>query len=134
MRAAQDRQKANADRRRREVVFAEGDSVLLRISPTRGRVRFGVKGKLSPRYIGPFPVLRRIGAVAYELALPPQLAGVHPVFHVSLLKPFVADVSQLISYDELEIRPNTTFEERAVQIMDRKDKVLRNKVLKLVRV
>ena len=120
--------------RSRELSFVEGDKVLLKVSPTRGRIRFGIKGKLSPRYIGPFEVLTKIGSIAYELALPPQLEKVHPVFHISLLKPYVTDFSHVISYDELVVQPDMTFEEKAVKILDHKDKTLRNKTLKLVRV
>ena len=64
----------------------EGEQVLLKVSPMKGVMRFGKRGKLSPRYIGPFEVIKRVGEVAYELALPPGLSGVHPVFHVSMLK------------------------------------------------
>ena len=64
----------------------EGEQVLLKVSPMKGVMRFGKRGKLSPRYIGPFEVLKRVGEVAYELALPPGLSGVQPIFHVSMLK------------------------------------------------
>ena len=83
MLAAQSRQKSYADKRRRPLEFEVGKQVWLRVSPTRGVKRFGVKGKLSPRYIGPFEIIERIGEVAYKLALPPALEGIHPVFHVS---------------------------------------------------
>ena len=84
--AAQSRQKEYADRKVRDMEFMEGEQVLLKVSPMKGVMRFGKRGKLSPRYIGPFEVLKRVGEVAYELALPPGLSGVHPVFHVSMLK------------------------------------------------
>ena len=84
--AAQSRQKEYADRKVRDLDFMEGEQVLLKVSPMKGVMRFGKQGKLSPRYIGPFEVLKRLGDVAYELALPPGLSGVHPVFHVSMLK------------------------------------------------
>ena len=78
--AAQSRQKEYADRKVRDLEFMEGEQVLLKVSPMQGFMWFGKRGKLSPRYIGPFEVLKRVGEVAYELALPPALSGVHPVF------------------------------------------------------
>ena len=81
--AAQSRQKEYADRKVRELNFMEGEQVLLKVSPMKGVIRFGKRGKLSLRYISPFEVLQRMGKVAYELELPPRLSGVHPVFHVS---------------------------------------------------
>ena len=83
LRAAQSRQKSYADVRRRPLQFSIGDLVFLRVLPTKGVMRFGRKGKLSPRYIGPFPIFERVGEVAYRLSLPAELAGVHSVFHVS---------------------------------------------------
>ena len=83
MKIAQYRYKSYADKRRKPLEFEVGDHVFLKVSPTKGVVRFGVRGKLNPRYIGPYDVLERIGPVAYRLALPPSLAGVHNVFHVS---------------------------------------------------
>ena len=83
---AQSRQKSYADNRRRPLEFQVGDHVFLKVQPRRGIVRFGQKGKLAPRFIGPFEILQRIGEVAYRLALPPQLSGVHNVFHVSMLR------------------------------------------------
>ena len=103
LRAAQDRQRSYADQRRREVSFAPGDHVFLKVSPTKGSVRFGQRGKLSPRYVGPFEVLERVGEVAYRLALLPRLLAVHPVFHVSLLRRYVSDPSHQISFEELEL-------------------------------
>ena len=91
--AAQDRQPAYADQRRRDISFASGDNVFLKVAPTKGGVRFGRQGELSPWYIGPFGVLRRVGEVAYELALPPSLSAVHPVFHVSMLRRYVPNTS-----------------------------------------
>ena len=89
--AAQSRQKEYADRKVRDLDFMEGEQVLLKVSPMKGVMRFGKRGKLSPRYIGPFEVLKRVGEVAYELALPPGQSGVHPVFHVSMLKRYHGD-------------------------------------------
>ena len=85
IKTAQSRQKSYADDRRRDLEFAVGDRVFLKISPWKGIMRFGKKGKLSPRYIGPNKISEHIGAVAYRLALPPNLCQFHDVFHVSLL-------------------------------------------------
>ena len=85
LRAAQSQQKSYADKRRRDLEFEVGDHVYLKVSLLRGTVRFHVKGKLAPRYVGPYPILARIGKLAYKLDLPPELSGVHPVFHVSQL-------------------------------------------------
>jgi hypothetical protein len=86
LKTAQSRQKSYADNRRRELIFEVGDFVYLKVSPMRGMKRFKVKGKLSPRYIGPFKILERKGEVAYQLELPDSLSYVHDVFHVSQLK------------------------------------------------
>ena len=93
-----------------------------------------MKGKLSPRYIGPFEILQRIGEVAYRLALPPQLSGVHNVFHVSLLRRYIPDASHTLKWEELKLDEDATFEERPVKIMDRREKQLRGKTIPLVRV
>jgi hypothetical protein len=86
LKAAQSRQKSYADKRRRELTFKIGDFVYLRVSPLKGMQRFQVKGKLAPRYIGPFKILGRRGEVSYQLEMPPELSKVHDVFHVSLLR------------------------------------------------
>ena len=86
LKIAQSRQKSYADRRRRPLVFNKGDFVYLKVSPMKGVTRFGVKGKLAPRYIGPYQILERYGKVAYRLKFPEHLAAVHDVFHISQLK------------------------------------------------
>ena len=93
--AAQNRPKEYADRKVRDLDFMEGEQVLLKVSPMKEVMRFGKRVKLSPRYIGPFEVLKRMAEVAYELALPPGLSGVHPVFHVSMLKKYHGDGTTL---------------------------------------
>jgi len=118
---AQSRQKSYADRRRRVLMFEVGDHVFLKISPSRGVMRFGKKGKLSPRYVGPFEILDRIGEVAYRIALPPQFSGLHDVFHVSMLRKYVADPSHVIQLEVPEIRQDLSLEERPVEIVDRMD-------------
>ena len=97
-------------------------------------MRFRKKGKLSPRFVGPFEILKRIGKVAYELALPPTLAGVHNVFHVSMLRKYIPDPSHVLNYEPLKIKDNLIYEEVPIQILDRKDHVLRTKTIILVKV
>ena len=108
--------------------------VFLKVSPWKGVIRFGKKGKLSPRYIGPFEILKRVGEVAYRVALPPSLAGVHNVFHVSMLRKYVHSPSHVIDYEPLHVREDLTYDEQPIQILDTKDKILRNKVIHLVKV
>ena len=111
-----------------------GDYVFLRVSPWKEVRRFGKKGKLSLRFVGPFEILERIGQVAYRLALPPMLSAVHNVFHVSTLWRYVSDVTHVLSNEDLQLEADLSYEEQPVQILDRKDKVLRNKVIPLVKV
>ena len=99
----------------------------MRISPWKGVLRFGKKGKLSPSYMGPYEIVERIGKVAYRLRLPPELVRIHDVFHVSILRKYIED-------QPVELKEDLTYEERSVQIVDRKDQVLRNKVIRLVKV
>jgi len=99
MRAAQSRQKSYADRRHRPLEFQVGEQVFLRVSPTTGIARFGMEGKLSPRYIRPYPVIQKIGEVAYRLELPPELPRVHNVCHVSQLQKYIPDPSHIIKPD-----------------------------------
>ena len=134
MRAAQSRQKSYADKHRRPLEFNEGDHVFLKIAPMKGVMRFGRKGKLSPRFIGPFEILKRVGKAAYQLALPPSLSGVHNVFHVSMLKKYVSNPSHMLQEAPVEIDEKLSYEERPVQILDRKAKELRNKTISLVKV
>ena len=92
----QSRQKSYADRRWRPLEFEEGDHAFLKVIPKRGVVRFGKRGKLSPRYIGPFDVLERVGTVAYRLALPPSLSSVHTVFYVSMLQKYTQNPTHVM--------------------------------------
>ena len=134
LRIAQDRYKHWADAKRRHLEFQIGDQVFFKISLNRGLIRFGRRGKLSPRYIGPFEIQARVGEVAYKLILPPALEGVHNVFHISQLRKYVKDPSHQIDYSEIEVIPNLTFEQQPVKILDRETKRLRNKEVSLVRV
>ena len=134
MKAAQDRQRSYADPKRRDVEFSVGEKVLLKVSPMKGVKRFGKKGKQSPRYIGPYEILERIGKVAYRLALPTELDQVHDVFHVSQLRRYVPNESQVFRPDVLELSTNLSFEEKPVQILDSKVRKTRGKEVKLVKV
>ena len=134
LKTAQDRQKSFADRRATNRVYKVSDWVFLKVSPWKGVVRFGKKGKLSPRYIGPYQIIERVGEVAYRLELPSELSKVHNVFHVSMLHHYVSDPSHVIPHQPLEIIPDLTYEEEPVTILDWKDKVLRNKIIRMVKV
>ncbi|KAL5538035.1 hypothetical protein UlMin_044852 [Ulmus minor] len=113
---ATNRQKSYADRRRQPLEFQVGDLLFLKVAPRKGVMRFGKKGKLSPRYIGPFEILERIGKVAYKLALPSELSTVHNVFHVSMLRKYISDPSRVLESEPIEIREDLTYEEQPVQI------------------
>ena len=134
LQAAQDRQKSYANVWQRELEFQEGDRVFLKVSPMKGVMRFGKKGKLAPRYIGPFPIVKRIGKVAYKLDLPESLKAIHPVFHVSLLKKYVPDESHILKDEPIQIDPNLTYEEKPIAIVDRQIRKLRSKEVPSVKV
>ena len=131
---AQSRQKCYADVQRRPLEFKVGDHVFLKVMPKRGVVRFGKRRKLSPRFIGPYEILERIGVVAYLLALPPSMSGVREVFHVSMLRKYTPDPAHVVDWGQIEIEIDGTFEEGPVCILDSRDQVLRSKTVRLVRV
>ncbi|KAI3712631.1 hypothetical protein L1987_71191 [Smallanthus sonchifolius] len=134
MAAARDRQKSYADKRRNPLEFQVGDMVLLKVSPWKGVIRFGKRGKLNPRYVGPFKILKRIGPVAYQLDLPERLSRVHNVFHVSNLKKCLADESLAVPLEELHVDEQLRFIEEPVKIMDREVKTLKHSKIPIVRV
>ena len=102
--------------------------------PKREVVRFGKRGKLSPRFIGPFEILERVGTVAYQLASSPSMSGVHEVFHVSMLRKYTPDPAHVVDWGQIEVDADGTFEEGLVCILDSRDQVLRRKTVRLVRV
>ncbi|KAK5839433.1 hypothetical protein PVK06_008221 [Gossypium arboreum] len=134
LKAASDRQKSYADLKRKDIEYQVGDKVFLKVSPWKKVLRFGRKGKLSPRFIGPYEVSERVGPVAYRLILPPELERIHNVFHVSMLRRYRSDPSHVIAPSEIEIQPNLSYEEEPVRIMMREVKELRNKKIPLVKV
>ena len=131
---AQSRQKSYADVRCRPLEFEVRDHVFLKVMPKRGVVRFGKRGKLSPRFIGPFDILKRVRTVAYRLALPPSMSGVHEVFHISMLRKYTPDPANVVDWRQIEVDTDGTFEEGLVCILDSRDQVLRRKTVRLVRV
>ena len=134
LKAVQDRQKSYADQHRKEMGFEIGDKVFLKVSPWRGIMRFGNKGKLSPRYIGPYEITEKIGPLAYRLALPLELSRIHNVFHVSMLRKYRSDPSHVLKDSEVEISQDLSYEEEPIRILDHKIKQLRNREIPMVKV
>ena len=134
LKQAQDRQKSYTDLKRKEVEFQPGDKVFVKVTPYKHVMRFGRKGKLAPRFIGPFEILEKVGKVAYRLALPPSMDRVHNVFHISLLRKYISDPSHVLKSDDVELKEDLAYEEQPVHILDRKIKELRNKTIPLVKV
>ena len=134
LKKARDRKKSYADNHCRDLQFEISDQVFLKISPWKGVLRFGKRGKLSPRYIGPYEIMSKVGPVAYKLKLPPELSRIHDTFHVSMLKKYIPNPSHVLSEQPVQLKENLTYEEIPVQIVDRKEQVLRSKVIPLVKV
>jgi hypothetical protein len=133
LKVGQTRQKSYADERRRDLSFEVGDFVYLKVSPMRGTRRFKVKGKLAPRFVGPFKIIDRKGEVAYQLELPPQLSDVHDVFHVSQLKKYLRVPEEELPMEELDLGGDLTYSERPIKILDIAERVTRSKVIKMCR-
>ncbi|WVZ75482.1 LOW QUALITY PROTEIN: hypothetical protein U9M48_023528 [Paspalum notatum var. saurae] len=134
LKRARSRQKSYSDRRRRPLVFKEGDHVYLRVSPMKGVHRFGVKGKLAPRYVGPFKISEKCGPVAYRLELPPRLAAVHDIFHVSQLKKCLRVPEEEIDTSQVQIEPDLTYEARPVKVLDQKQRSTRRSTVTMYKV
>jgi hypothetical protein len=133
LRVAQTRQKSYPDNRR-PLEFEEGDHVYLKVSPLHGMRRFKVKGKLSPRFIGPFRIFRRVGEMAYQLELPDNLSDVHNVFHVSQLKKCLRVPDEQLLMEELSVQEDLTYTEYPIKILVTLTRVTRNKVVKMCKV
>ncbi|GKF34773.1 hypothetical protein Tco_0107973, partial [Tanacetum coccineum] len=131
---ARDHQKSYADNRRKPLEFEVGDKVLLKVSPWKGVIQFGKKGKLAPRNVGPFKILERIGPVAYRLMLPKELSEVHDTFHVSNLKKYFADANLHVPLDEIKVDKTLYFVEKHVEIIDREVKTLKRSKIPIVKV
>ena len=118
----------------RDLEFEVEDRVFLKLSPLKGVVRFGKRGKLNPHYIRPFEIVERIGPVAYRLDFPEEFLRVHNVFHISMLRKYIPNPSYVLETPEIELRDDLSYEEQPVQILGREEKELRNKTISLVKV
>ncbi|GKE98043.1 hypothetical protein Tco_0021394, partial [Tanacetum coccineum] len=134
MQVARNRQKSYADKRRRPLKFEVGDKVMLKVAPWKGVMRFGKRGKLNPRYIGPFRIIERIGPVAYRLELPQELSRVHNVFHVCNLKKCLSDDTLVIPLEEIQLDDKLNFIEEPIEIMDREVKQLKQSRIPIIKV
>ncbi|GJU37303.1 putative nucleotidyltransferase, ribonuclease H [Tanacetum coccineum] len=134
LQAARDRQRSYANIRRKPLEFQVRDRVMLKVSPRKGIIRFGKRGKLNPRYIRPFKILKRIGPVAYKLELPEELSNVHNTFHVSNLKKCLSDESLVIPMKELRLDDKLNFVEEPMEIMDQEVKQLKQTLIPIVKV
>jgi hypothetical protein len=130
----QSRQKSYTDHRRREPSFEVGDFVYLMVSPMRGLRHFKVRGKLAPRFIGPFEILEKRGEAAYQLELLPQLSDVHDVFYVSQLKKCLRVPEEQIPMEDLDAKEDLSYQEYPVKILETSERVTRNKMIKMCKV
>jgi hypothetical protein len=134
LKEAQARQKSYADKRRQPLHFQVEDYVYLKVSPMKGVARFRVKGKLAPWYIGPFPILKRYGPVAYRLQLPETLSAMHNVFHVSQLKKCLWVLDRTVEVTDVALEPDLTYSEHPIHVLDQKDRVTRKRTLKFYKI
>ena len=113
--------------KRKDIRYEIDEKVFLKVSPWKKVMRFGKNGKVSPRFIGPYEVIEKVGPVAYRLALPLDLEKIHNVFHVSILRRYRSEPSHVVSSEKIELKPNLTYEEEPVETLAREVKELRNK-------
>ena len=132
--AGQAHQKSYADKRRKPIEFALGDHVYLKVSPLKGVQRFGVKRKLASCYVGPYRILERKGKVAYKVQLPPELRAFFPIFHVSQLKKCFRVPEERVEVRDIKLKSDLVYEEKPVAVIDRKERVTHNRVVKFYKV
>jgi hypothetical protein len=134
LKAAKSHQETYTNKRRRPLEFEVGDHVYLRVSPMKGMKRFGMKGKLAPRSIGPFPILKKCGTVAYKLDLLPSLAGVHDIFHVSQLKKCLKAPMDVMLPKVTPLEADLSYPTHPIKVLDQKDRVTRRKTIKFFKI
>jgi hypothetical protein len=134
LKAMMSHQESYANKRHRPLEFKVGDHVYLRVLPMKGVKRFGMKGKLTPQYIGPFPILEKSGIVAYKLDLPPSLTGVHDTFHISQLKMCLKAPVDVVLSEVTPLEADLTYPEHPIKILDQKNRVSRCKTIKFFKV
>jgi hypothetical protein len=134
LKEAQARQKSYAVKRCQPLHFQVEDHVYLKVSPMKGVSRFGVKGKLAPWYIGPFPILERYGPVAYRVQLPKTLSVVHNVFHISQLKKCLWVQDRTVEVTDVALEPDLTYSEHPIRVLDQKDRITRRRTLKFYKI
>jgi hypothetical protein len=134
LKAAKSYQETYANKRRRPLEFEVGNHVYLRVLPMKGAKRFGVKGKLAPRYIGSFPILEKCGTVAYKLDLPPSLARVHDIFHMSQLKKCLTAPMDVMLPEVILLEADLSYPEHPIKVMNQKDRVTMHKTIKFFKI
>jgi hypothetical protein len=131
---AQSHQKSYTDKRRHPLEFEVGDHVYLRVSPMKGVRRFGIKGKLAPRYIDPYPIIDKYMPMSYQLVLLSKLSGVHNVFHISQLKGCLKPLTDVVLEDTIPLEPDLTYKTRPIKVLDQHDRVTRNKTTRFYKI
>lgn len=134
LKTTQNRQKNYNNNQRRDLSFEVGDFVYLKVMPLKGVQRFQMKGKLAPRYIGPYRIVQRRGEVSYQLQLPAELTGIHPVFHVSQLKKCLRKPTEQVPLDDIALQTDITYEEEPEKILEVTERRLRNRGIEFCKV
>jgi hypothetical protein len=130
----QSRQKSYTDKRRNPLEFEVGDHVYLRVSPMKGVRCFGIKGKLAPRYIGPYPIIDKYVPTSYQVELLAKLLGVHNVFHVSQLMRCLKPPIDVVIEDTIPLEPDLMYKAYPIKILDQQDRVTRNKTTRIYKI
>ena len=134
LKATSDRQRSYANLKRKDIEYEVRDKVFLKVSPRKKILRFGRKGKVSPRFIGPYKILELVGPVAYRLALPLELAKLHDVFHVSMLQRYRSDTTHIFTDQDIQVQEDFIFDKEPKAILDSEIRQLRNRQVPLVKV